>query len=450
MGKYKPPNDLPPEEGMTDGELKGFLDGTIDNVAVTMLQKAEARAIAKLGSAEGGDHTPGRYTKSATSWSGHTFAGESELLAGVKALAPSDVLERHASILAKTGLRGEALDGALTAEHWFRNDTLRQLTRHPKSLEGARAIDAFNQVNKATPLEGGADAQGGYTVPQIVSGEVLSLVRDASDVYSRARQIPMSSDTLLIPNEATAVTTFWSSTQGVALTGGEPVFGVTTLNAWKLAGRATFSLELLDDANVAIIPFLQSCFAEKMGGDLDSAAMEGTGVPFTGVAYAASVNDCSTNGTNGVTLQYGLGTSTIGGLIKTYIKGGEAITRRDSTWFCGPQVFGKIMAMVDTNGAPIVRLGSVAGEPSNVLFGRPLVVSNRMVPTTVGAGTVSVGNLYFGSPSALVFGVRQNMKWEVTDQVSWANYRADARMIGRFGFAVGVPAAWTRQFGIIV
>ena len=79
-----------------------------------------------------------------------------------------------------------------------------------------------------------------------------------------------------------------------------------------------------------------------------------------------------------------------------------------------------------------------------------MVVSNRMVPTTVGAGTVSVGGLYFGSPSALIFGVRQNLKYEITDQVSWANYRADARLVGRFAFQVGVAAAWTRQFGIIV
>jgi hypothetical protein len=42
------------------------------------------------------------------------------------------------------------------------------------------------------------------------------------------------------------------------------------------------------------------------------------------------------------------------------------------------------------------------------------------------------------------------MKWEVTDQVSWSTYQADARMVGRFGYVVGVGAAWTKQTGIIV
>jgi HK97 family phage major capsid protein len=428
---------------------RAIMDSNVDDLAAKMIGAATKRAGDRIGGAAG-EHDF-NYAKSYPGVYGGIASAESQVRTAVKTLAPSDVLGRQAKEFAKEGLRGDDLDTRLTTEWWFRNDSLRQLSRHPKHLEGAKAIDAFNAVYKATPLEGGADAQGGYTVPNIVSSDVLKLIRDASQVFGIARQIPMTSDTLLIPNEATQVVTYWSTTQASVLTGGEPVFGVTTLSAARLHGRATMSLVLLDDANVAVIPFLAQCFVERMGGDLDAQAIEGVGTPFTGVSGAASVVDAAaTNGTNGVTLQYGLGTSTIGGLVKVFTKGGEGLSRRDGVFVSGPGVYAKVLAMIDGNGQPIVRLGTVEGAPNNTLFGRPYLVSNRLSATTIGSGTFSVGNLYFGSPSALIFGVRQNMKWEITDQASWANYRADARMVGRFAYAVGVPAAWTKQLGILV
>jgi HK97 family phage major capsid protein len=344
----------------------------------------------------------------------------------------------------------------IEAKHaWFNITSKLQLRHYDGERETLRAEFAklnerFGMVAKAD-MGGLVDTSGGYAVPNIVGNEVLKIVRDASDVYTRARQLPMTSDTLSFPDEATAVTINWSNTDGTTLTAGEPVFGVKTLNARKLIGRATFSLELLDDANVAIIPFLQSCFAEKMGGELDAQAMEGVGTPFTGVSGATSVVDAAaTNGTNGVILTYGVGTSTKAGLVKIFTAAGEGITRRDGIFVCGPAVYAQILGLTDTNGQPVVRLGTVEGQPNNTLFGRPIIVTNRLPKTTVGAGTVSVGGLYYGSPSALLFGNRQGMRWDVSDQVNWAKYQADARMVGRFGYVVGVPTAWVRQTGIIV
>lgn len=344
----------------------------------------------------------------------------------------------------------------IEAKHaWFNLSSKLQLRNYDGERDKLRAEfnklnDRFASVAKAD-MGGLVDTSGGYAVPNIVGNEVLKIMRDASLIYSRARQLPMTSDTLSFPDEATAVTINWSNTDGTTLTAGEPVFGVKTLNARKLIGRATFSLELLDDANVAIIPFLQACFAEKMGGELDFQAMEGTGSPFTGVQTATSVNDAAaTNGTNGVVLTYGTGTTTKAGLVKIFTAAGEQVAREDGIFVCPPSVYAAIIGMVDNNNQPVVRLGTVEGQPNNTLFGRPIIVSNRLAKTTIGAGTVSVGSLYYGSPSALLFGTRQGMRWDVSDQVNWAKYQADARMVGRFGFIVGVPTAWVKQTGIIV
>lgn len=322
---------------------------------------------------------------------------------------------------------------------------------HDQILRWWRPLDeALHAVGK-TALAGLTDASGGYTIPNIVAGEVLKIIRDASLIYGRARQVVMTSDTLIFPNEATAVTINWSNTDGTTLTPGEPVFGSSTLNARKLIGRATFSLELLDDSNVAILPFLQACFAEKMGGELDLQAIEGSGSPFTGVSGATSVNDAGgTNGTNGVVLTYSSTASTKASLVKIYTAASETQPRNEGFWVCGPAVYAQIIGMVDSNGQPVVRFGNVEGAPSGTILGRPIIVSARLPKTTVGAGTVSVGGLYFGPGSALLFGTRRGMQWDVTDQVSWATYQGDARMVGRFGYVVGVPTAWVKQLGIIV
>jgi len=341
--------------------------------------------------------------------------------------------------------------GLASAHAWFALSTKLQMRsfdrdREKNQAEFTKLNDRMESIEK-TALDSIVDAQGGYTVPNIVGNEVLKLIRDASDIYTRARQVPMTSDTLSFPDEATAVVTYWSATNATTLTAGEPVFGVKTLTANKLIGRATFSLELLDDANVAIVPFLQACFTEKMGGDLDSMAMEGTyaiaTMPFTGVLNATSVTTYTptTNGTNGVVLKYT-------DMVKMFAAGGERYTRDQGIWVCGPGVYANIIGMTDTNGNPIVKFGTVESAPSGSILGRPLIVSNRMGLTTIGAGTNSVGNLYFGPPSALLFGVRQGMRWDVTDQVSWATYRADARMVGRFGYVVGIPTAWVKATGL--
>jgi len=275
----------------------------------------------------------------------------------------------------------------------------------------------------------------------------LKVIRDASDIYKISRQVTMVGDTLTFPDEATAVTVYWAATQATTLTAGEPVFGTKVLQACKLVGRATFSLELIDDANVAVIPFLQSCFAEKMGGNLDAAAMEGTyaiaTMPFTGVLNATSVGTYTptTNGTIGVTLKYA-------DMVKMFVAAGERAARDMGVWVMGPGVYANVIGMVDTNGAPIVKFGTVEAAPAGSILGRPLVVSNRMGLTTISTGTNSVGNLFFGPPSALMFGNRQGLRWEVTDQVNWATYQADARMVGRFGFVVGVPTSWVKATGL--
>jgi HK97 family phage major capsid protein len=324
-------------------------------------------------------------------------------------------------------------------------------TREENRAEMVKLDKVFSQISKAD-MGGVVDTSGGYAVPNIVGNEVFKIIRDASLIYGRSRQFQMTSDTLSFPDEATACTVGWHRTDGTAITVGEPVFGQKQLIANKLVGRAIFSLELLEDSNVAILPFLQSCFAEKMGADLDAQAIEGSGSPFTGVSIATSVNDgvVTTNGTIGQTLTYASVTGTFASLVRIYTKAAQGSVINAGTWVCGPGVYAKIIGLVDNNGQPIVRLGTVEGQPNNTLFGRPMIISSALVNVTLGTGTNSVGGLYYGQMNQLAFGTRQGFRWDVSEHVSFSTYQAQARMVGRFGYVVGVPTAWVRNLGIAV
>ena len=51
---------------------------------------------------------------------------------------------------------------------------------------------------------------------------------------------------------------------------------------------------------------------------------------------------------------------------------------------------------------------------------------------------------YFGNPKRLIFGDRQLINFDVTDSgPGWGKYQMDIRMIGRFGFTVANPDAFS-------
>ena len=302
---------------------------------------------------------------------------------------------------------------------------------------GAALMDAAVQdglVHRAA-LQEGTTTEGGHLVPTIVASEILRQITDSAKIFPFAEQVAMTKLVHQIPDETTSVTINWVAEEG-ALDGGEPVFGQKTLTANKLAGRAVVSQELVEDSNIGILAWLQARFTEKMGGELDFQCMEGTGSPFTGVVGASGVNALATTAsTTGAAVTYA-------DLTATLVAAGEGASVEDGTWIMSPAVWGKVLGMVDSNGQPIVKLMSVEDSPKNTILGRPVIVSNRLSSYTVGSD--ATGNIYYGPLKALTFGSRAGMSWEVTDQVHWANYQMDARLVARFGYVVGVPAAWTK------
>jgi HK97 family phage major capsid protein len=112
-----------------------------------------------------------------------------------------------------------------------------------------------------------------------------------------------------------------------------------------------------------------------------------------------------------------------------------------------PKQWAKVLGLVDSNGQPIVRLGMVQAGPPMSLMGRPVILTSAISVNVTRGSTGSTSNIYYGPPEKLYLGVRNGLRFDVTDQVNWASYAMDMRVVGRFGFAVAVPGAWTKLVG---
>ncbi len=288
-----------------------------------------------------------------------------------------------------------------------------------------------------TTLEEDTDNLGGYGVPTLVGSEVHRLILDASDLWPRCRQVELQSKVTNLPAQNTAVTVNWI-TEGEVLTQGEPTFSQVVIQADKLAGRAKFSIELLQDSAPNMLSYLLSVFTEKMAGELDYRLVLGDG---TSPELLGIVND-------GAVVRDTLSTQAAlswARLATGFTSAGENWARSGGAWVMSPKGYSSVIGLSDSAGMPVVQYANTSNAPAGTLLGRPIVVSNRFGGSgTLDNTTLTKTEILFGPPQALIAGSRQRMSWDVTDSVGWANYEMDARLIGRFGARPVVPAAWVR------
>lgn len=158
-------------------------------------------------------------------------------------------------------------------------------------VKGALCGDIQTQMKlqearqKADNVEG-TDNLGGYLVPDEYQWDLIQLARESSFLLNNATVVPMGSDTLKLPKEASLVTVAWIN-ENAAITASNPTFGQVNLEAKKLAGLTNpISNELLADSAIDIVDMLSNQFAYAIGQELDNQALNGTGDPVSGVLTA--------------------------------------------------------------------------------------------------------------------------------------------------------------------
>lgn len=335
---------------------------------------------------------------------------------------------------------------------WFQNSTKLQLQRfgrdHNRLRDELETLErGFADVyGKAiSSFQGTADARGGYLVPTPVESEILRLIEDNGIMRPLVRKITMTSDTLNIPKKGNAITAYLTATESDTLTGSydQTAFTQVQLVARRFHGRATASIEVLEDSIVGLMPWIQTTLAEEIAILEDTQALEGdgTGVNFTGVIADSAVNSYATTTTDGEAV-------TFTDLTGTIFKARQRSSRNAARWFAAPEVFGHIAGLTDGNGQPVVQYGRVPNSILPMILGFPFEAISTLDIAITRGSTGNTANAYFGPPSSIIFGDRAGMRWDVSDAPNWATYQLDMRLVKRTAIAVGVGEAFTKLVGI--
>jgi HK97 family phage major capsid protein len=127
-----------------------------------------------------------------------------------------------------------------------------------------------------------------YTLPIEIYAEVQDMINNYGVVAKLSKNIPMASKTLKVP-VAGAVDVYYPD-EGVEITESNNIFGNgLTLTAKKQAALVNISREMLQWSEVQLANYVSELIARDMAKEEDKQALLGTGAPFNGIGYNASV-----------------------------------------------------------------------------------------------------------------------------------------------------------------
>lgn len=278
---------------------------------------------------------------------------------------------------------------------------------------------------KATNVEGTA-SRGGYLVPDEYSDIVMSHARLNSIALQEAYVIPMRTDVLRIPKEASNIAVSWGSEEST-LAVSNPTFGEIVLTANRLGAYGIVSNELLADEQYDFVSILTSQFGEAIGQELDDSMFNAGGSStFTGALSGATTNTVTCAAT---------ATSPNRHIQLTNDELSQAISKLTSNKLVGAKFYFHqnsmhyVRVQEDTAGNPIFALPG-NGVPGTV-YEYPYVVSAKVGAASPAAATpfVLFGNL----KRCYVIGQRMgNMTLEIDPYGLFDTYRTRYRMVTRW------------------
>lgn len=167
-----------------------------------------------------------------------------------------------------------------------------------KTVHAIQAIFAGDKQKLQTLVEG-TGSRGGFLVPEDFVNIVVEDRRDMTVMRQLATILPVSTDTIHIPNLASRPRAFWRSEAAVKATTTVD-FGETVLTPYSLAAIVSLSNELVADAQLGgnIVSLVGNYMARALAEEEDKAFWtgDGSGKPtgidnYTFVTVAAAGSD---------------------------------------------------------------------------------------------------------------------------------------------------------------
>lgn len=252
---------------------------------------------------------------------------------------------------------------------------------HRAAQPGGRVDQRLLEQRALLGLNETAPGDGGVFVQNDFSSDLIRRVYETGQLASRARKIPLSSNSngVKIPavNESSradgsrwgGVRAYWTA-EGATITSSQMTFRNVELNLHKLTALVYVSDELLQDA-AALESYVSQAVSEELAFKLDDAILNGTGVgqPQGILNAAALVSVSKETGQQAATI-------VTENMVKMYARMWPGSQGR-GVWFHNVDVLPQLMTtgvQVGVGGSTVfMPAGGISGQPFNTLFGRPMV-----------------------------------------------------------------------------
>ena len=299
------------------------------------------------------------------------------------------------------------------------------LGRYLRSMVNGAKTDVERRA-----LSEGSDSAGGYTVPTVLSAQLIDRARAASVcVRAGAQTLPLTSDRHVIAKVLTDPTPGWRLEEGLVAES-DPTFGSIELTPRSLAVQMQISAELMADSlNLEVQ--LPNIVASAMAAELDRVCLMGTG---------------TAPQPRGVANTTGIGTFAQDAAITDYANLSKARTgiltaNRGpvSAYIMHPRDEGAFVDRTDGNGQPLMPHPAVGEIP---------ILTTTSIPTDGGSGS-DESTIFAGNFAGMLIGIRQDIRVEVLKFTKYADnlqYTLVAHMRG--DVAVVDPAGFYTLTGV--
>ncbi len=266
---------------------------------------------------------------------------------------------------------------------------------------GAMVRDNKSEAEQRALAEG-TDSAGGYTVPTMLSAQLIDLLRANSvAVAAGARTVPLGSDNNNIAKLATDPVPAWR-VENAVIAESEPTFTNVNLVPRSLAVLTKVSRELLQDT-LNIDTELPRILATALGKELDRVALMGSG---------------SAPEPEGVANMSGIGTTAHDAALTNYA---PFLTARTgilsanagpvSAVIMHPRDEGTLSGLTATDNQPLM-----APKPFEAIR----MLTTTAIPTDGGAGS-DESTIFMGNFNHLLIGIRSEIRIEVLKE-RYADY----------------------------
>lgn len=283
------------------------------------------------------------------------------------------------------------------------------------------------------------ESAGGYTVPVITSPDLIYLRERFGVVRSLSRVYPMTSDTLLVPNQ-TGSSTVYHVGENTAITTSDFTFDQVLLQTVKLAALNPVSRELSEDTIIDYASMAARDFAVKLAQqeDVDCINGDGSGTygNITGVLQAVyGLNATKANIASLVLADTGSVAANKPTLanIRTMSAKLPEYPGIDPVWLCHKQFWYDCIApLLDAlSGNSIMDIQQAYG-PNPTLYGYRVVFS-QVMPRAMSTATTPV--LIFGDlAQGTAFGDRRGITIEMSTDRGFIEDQYLYKATERFAF----------------